>query len=51
MASGDKNRLSPKQIIAKLRCIEMQLAQGRSIALACKEAANAEPLLSDQRLT
>ena len=34
-----KNRFSPEQIIATLRQIEVQLAQGKSIALAGKEAA------------
>jgi transposase InsO family protein len=33
-----KKRFSPEQIIATLRQIEVQLAQGKSIALACKEA-------------
>ena len=37
-----KKRFSPEQIIAKLRQIEVQLAQGKSIALACKEAAISE---------
>jgi hypothetical protein len=35
-------RFSSEQIIAKLRQIEVQLAQGKSIALACKEAAISE---------
>ena len=35
-------RLSSEQIIAKLRQIEVQLAQGKSIALACKDAAISE---------
>jgi hypothetical protein len=34
-----KKRFSSEQIIAKLRQIEVQLAQGKSIALACKDAA------------
>ncbi len=34
-----KKRFSPEQIIATLRHIEVQLAQGKSIALACKEGA------------
>jgi putative transposase len=34
-----KKRFSPEQIIAKLRQIEVQLAQDKSIALACKDAA------------
>jgi putative transposase len=37
-----KKRFSPEQIIAKLRQIEVQLAQGESIALACKDAAISE---------
>jgi putative transposase len=37
-----KKRFSPEQIIAKLRQIEVQLAQGKSIALACKDAAISE---------
>lgn len=37
-----KKRFSPEQIIAKLRQIEVQLAQGRSIALACKDVAISE---------
>ena len=37
-----KKRFSSEQIIAKLRQIEVQLAQGRSIALACKDAAISE---------
>jgi transposase-like protein len=32
-------RFTPEQIIATLRQIEVQLAQGKSIALACKDAA------------
>ena len=35
-------RFTPEQIIAKLRQIEVQLAQGKSIALACKDAAVSE---------
>jgi putative transposase len=38
-----KKRFSSEQIIAKLRQIEVQLAQGKSIALACKEAAMSPP--------
>lgn len=34
-----KKRFSSEQIIAKLRQIEVQLGQGKSIALACKDAA------------
>ena len=37
-----KKRFSPEQVIAKLRQIEVQLAQGKSIALACKDAAISE---------
>lgn len=31
-----------EQIVAKLRAIEVQLAQGKSIALACKDAGISE---------
>jgi hypothetical protein len=34
-----KNGFTLEQIIATLRQIEVQLAQGKSIALACKDAA------------
>src|SRR5215210_1680945 len=37
-----KKRFTPEQIIAKLRQIEVQLAQGKSVALACKDAAISE---------
>ena len=37
-----KKRFSPEQIIATLRQIEVKLAQGKSIALACKDAAMSE---------
>ena len=37
-----KKRFSSEQIIAKLRQIEVQLAQGKSVALACKDAAISE---------
>ncbi len=37
-----KKRFTPDQIIAKLRQNEVQLAQGKSIALACKDAAISE---------
>ena len=40
MARG--KRFSPEQIIAMLRQIEVQLAQGKRLALACKEAGIAE---------
>ncbi len=33
---------SAEQIVAKLRQIEVQLAQGKSLALACKEAGISE---------
>ncbi len=35
-------KVSPEQIMAALRQIEVQLAQGMSLALACKEAGIAE---------
>jgi hypothetical protein len=35
MARG--KRFSPEQIVAKLRQIAVQLAQGKSLAVACKE--------------
>ena len=37
-----KKRFSSEQIIATLRQIEVQLAQGKSIVLACKGAAISE---------
>lgn len=37
-----KKRFGPEQIIAMLRQIEVPLAQGKSIALACKDAAISE---------
>jgi hypothetical protein len=37
-----KKRFSTEQIIATLRQIEAQVAQGKSMALACKEAAISE---------
>jgi hypothetical protein len=37
-----RKRFTPEQIIAKLRQIEVQLAQGKTIALACKGAAVSE---------
>ena len=40
MARG--KRFSPEQIIATLRQIEVQLAQGKSLALACKDAGISE---------
>ena len=36
------HKVSPEQIVATLRQIEVQLAQGKSLALACKEAGIAE---------
>ncbi len=45
-----KKRFSSEQIIAKLRQIEVQLAQGKSIALACKDAAISEQKLRDECL-
>jgi putative transposase len=33
---------TPEQIVAKLRQIEVQLSQGRSIALACQDAEISE---------
>ncbi len=35
-------KVSPEQIIATLRQIEVQLATGKSLALACKEAGVSE---------
>ena len=40
MARG--KRFNPEQIIATLRQIEVQLAQGKSLALACKDAGISE---------
>ena len=40
MARGRK--VSPEQIVVTLRQIEVQLAQGKSLALACKEASISE---------
>jgi hypothetical protein len=37
-----KKRFSSEQIIAKVCQIEVQIAQGTSIALACKEAGISE---------
>jgi len=33
-----KKTFSPEQIVAKLRQIEVLMAQGKTVALACKEA-------------
>jgi transposase InsO family protein len=41
---------SEEQIIAKLRQIEIQMAQGKSLALACKEAEISEQKLQDECL-
>ncbi len=35
-------RVSPEQVVVMLRQIEVQLAQGKSLALACKEAGVSE---------
>ncbi len=40
MARG--KRFNPEQIVMMLRQIEVQLAQGKSLALACKEAGISE---------
>src|SRR4051794_30396153 len=40
MARG--KRFSPEQIVVMLRQLEVQVAQGKSLALACKEADIAE---------
>ena len=45
-----KKRFTPEQIIATVRQIEVQLAQGKSIALACKDAAISEQELRDECL-
>ena len=37
-----KKRYTPEQIVAKLRQIEVLVAQGKSVALACKEAGISE---------
>ena len=39
---GRRKNWSAEQIIAKLRQIEIQMAQGKSLALACKEAEISE---------
>ena len=39
-----------EQIVAKLRQIEVQMAQGKSLALACKEAELSEQKLQDECL-
>ena len=41
---------SAEQIVAKLRQIEIQIAQGKSLALACKEAEISEQELQDECL-
>ena len=35
-------KVSPEQIVVTLRQIEVQLAQGKSLAQACKEASISE---------
>ena len=40
MARG--KRFNPEQIVMMLRQIEVQLAQGKSLVLACKEAGISE---------
>ena len=35
-------KVSPEQIVVTLRQIEVQLAQGQSLALACKDAGISE---------
>ena len=35
-------KVSPEQIVVMLRQIEVQVAQGKSLALACKEAEISE---------
>ncbi len=37
-----KKRFSPEQMIATLRQLEVQVAQGKSTAFACKDAAISE---------
>ena len=37
-----KKVFSPEQIIAKLRQIEVLIAQGKAVALACKQAGVSE---------
>ena len=39
---GRRKNWSAEQIVAKLRQIEIQMAQGKSLALACKEAELSE---------
>ena len=39
---GRRKNCSAEQIVAKLRQIEIQMAQGKSLALACKEAEISE---------
>ena len=39
---GRRKNWSAEQIVAKLRQIEIQMAQGTSLALACKEAEISE---------
>lgn len=37
-----KKTLTPEQIVAKLQQIEVAMSQGKTVALACKEAGIAE---------
>ena len=39
-------KVSPEQIVVMLRQMEVQLAQGNSLALACKEAGISEQSLA-----
>ena len=39
---GRRKNWTAEQIVAKLRQIEIQMAQGKSLALACKEAEISE---------
>ncbi|MCP2082265.1 UNVERIFIED_ORG: transposase InsO family protein [Methylorubrum zatmanii] len=48
MRRGQKT--SAKQVVLKLRQIEVQRAQGKSLALACKEAEVSEQSYRDERL-
>ncbi|EHP91644.1 hypothetical protein MetexDRAFT_3471 [Methylorubrum extorquens DSM 13060] len=48
MRRGQKT--SAEQVVLKLRQIEVQTAQGKSLALACKEAVISEQKLRDECL-
>ena len=48
MRRGQKT--SAEQVVLKLRQIEVQTAQGKSIAVACKEAEVSEQSYRDERL-